>query len=300
MEIDKLQNIAGALQIRAPSHGPRVVIFGGIHGDETSGVHALEALLFDFLAERHVLTKGSLILVRANERALLKGKRYLDYDLNRLFKEEYPDPIDRNSYEFERAQQLKLLLERCEYFLDLHSAPIAQDPFIVAERQPARFFIRLGIPRIITGWGKFAGTSIGGDAENYANNKGAAAATLEAGNHLDSSSIKVAYNALLSMLSLLEMIKQSAKTKSLPVEVYEIYAVQQKEAEDFRYVGTARNFQFIPQGVAYAFQRGEPLTVTKDSFLLIPMRPEETKMGAEVCYLGERVETGNLITSAQP
>ena len=36
------------VRIAADVDGPRVVFFSGIHGNEVSGVHAIEKLLFDF------------------------------------------------------------------------------------------------------------------------------------------------------------------------------------------------------------------------------------------------------------
>ena len=37
------------------------MFFSGIHGNEVSGVHAIEKLLFDFFAGSRVLNRGSLI-----------------------------------------------------------------------------------------------------------------------------------------------------------------------------------------------------------------------------------------------
>jgi len=62
-----------------------------------------------------------------------------------------------------------------------------------------------------------------------------------------------------------------------------------KDFADFRYVGDVSNFQPIKNGAAYAYQNGWPLTVAEDSFLLIPMKPEDTKIGEEVGYLGRKV-----------
>ena len=48
-----------------------------------------------------------------------------------------------------------------------------------------------------------------------------------------------------------------------------------KEFDDFRYAGTVDNFQFFGKGQPFAFQNGQPLTVTEDTYVLIPMKPEE-------------------------
>ena len=290
MKICKDEKIPGTVRVTTDVHGPRAVVFSGVHGDEVSGIHAVEKLLFDLFTAARTLQKGSLTLVRANALAIAAERRYVKHNLNRLYKDSYGPEIDRDSYEFRRAQELKTILESCDYFLDLHSAPIAQEPFIVAEKEAVGFYSKLGIPKIMIGWNKFSSASIGGDGENYANAHCAKAATLESGSHFDKSSNDVAYQAVLSFLSLLGMIAGVQKQTSAPLEIVDVYAVVTKDFDDFRYAGTPGNFKLIRKGDAFAFQNGRPLTVTEDTYLLIPMNPQDTKVREEVCYLGRRVE----------
>jgi predicted deacylase len=70
MIVEKDAQIPGAIRIRGNAGGPRAVLFAGVHGDEVSGVHAIEKLLFDFFVEARELQQGSLTLVRGNEQAL--------------------------------------------------------------------------------------------------------------------------------------------------------------------------------------------------------------------------------------
>ena len=164
--------------------------------------------------------------------------------MNRLFRKDYPPEVDKLSYEFRRAQELKKVLEDCDYFLDLHSAPLAQDPFLVTEQNGLEFYAKLGIRQIMIGWRKFAGGAIGGDAENYARAHGANSATLESGSHFDKRSNDVAYRTTVLLLALLEMIA-SAETRAAPesAEIVDMYTVITKEFNDFRYAGQATNFK---------------------------------------------------------
>ncbi len=289
MIIEKDAKIPSVIRITENARGPRVVMFGGVHGDELSGVHAVEKLFFDLFVGRRKLRQGSLTLARGNEQALAAERRYLKHNLNRLFKEDYGPEIDRTSYEFNRAQELKTVLQNCDYFLDLHSAPIAQEPFVVAEQAAVGFFSKLGIPRIMTGWSKFSSGAIGGDAENYANAYGAKSATLESGSHFEKRSNDVAYQSIVSLLSLLGMIAETEQPAARPLEIVDVYAVVTKEADDFRYAGKVDNFQFIEKGKSFGFQSGRPITVNEDSYLLIPMKPEDTRIHEEVCYLGRKL-----------
>jgi succinylglutamate desuccinylase len=264
-------------------------MFSGVHGDEVSGIHALEKLFFDLFTEKRLLTRGSLTLARGNEQAIAAERRYVKHNLNRMYKEEYGPEIDRESYEYRRAQELKSILRHCDYFLDFHSAPIAQEPFLVAERMAVEFYSRLGIARIMTGWSRFSAGAIGGDGENYANSHGAKSATLESGSHFDKRSNDVAYKAAVSMLCSLDMLKEAETQTPATAELYEMYAVVKKEHADFRYTAAVQNFEHIAKGEAFAFANGAPITVSEDSYLLIPMEPEKTRIGEEVGYLGRKL-----------
>lgn len=287
--ISENADIPGVVRITEGVGEPHVVLFGGIHGDEASGVYAIEKLLFDFLGGARTLTRGSLTLARGNELALAAERRYIRHNMNRLFRHDYGAEIDRTSYEFVRAQELKTVLEHCDYFLDLHSAPVAQEPFMVAERNATDFFATLGIPRIITGWSKFSGGAIGGDAENYANAHGAKSATLESGSHYEKRSIDAAYKAATALLSLLGMIAKTEVPAVSHAEIIDMYAVVTKDFDDFRFAGTVENFQFLKKDDVFAFQNGRPLAVLEDSYLLIPMIPDQTKVSEEICYLGRKL-----------
>jgi len=283
-------SIPGVIHIRANHPGPRVVMFSGTHGDEISGIHALEKLFFDLFTSSRTLLRGSLTLVRVNALAIAAERRYIKYNVNRMFRDEYGPEIDRDAYEYTRVQELKPLMQNCDYFLDLHSAPIAQEPFIVAEQQAAGFYAQLGLPYIIMGWNKFSGGPTGGDGENYANKYGAKAATLESGSHFEKRSDDVAYRTVLSLLSLLGMIDGIEDKASGAAEIIDMYAVVTKEAADFRYAGEVSNFKRFARNDVFAYQNGKPLAVDEDSYLLIPMVPEETKVHEEVCYLGRRLQ----------
>ena len=286
MKIAKDSAISGVVRIASDAAGPRVVMFSGVHGDEISGIHAVEKVFFDFFTGARTLLAGTLTLARANAQAIAAERRYVKHNLNRMFRDEYGAGIDRGAYEYTRAQELKTLLRECDYFLDLHSAPIAQEPFLIAEQHALAFAATLGLPYIIVGWNRFSAGATGGDAENYANAHGAKAATLESGSHFEKRSNDVAYRTVLALLSQLEMIAPVAAGSPRDAQIIDMYAVVTKEADDFRYAGDVANFQRFARSEAFAFQNGKPMTVDEDSILLIPMKPEETKVHEEVCYLG--------------
>ena len=91
-------------------------------------------------------------------------------------------------------------------------------------------------------------------------------------------------------LSLLGMIEGDEKPATARADVFEMHSVVTKDFDDFRYAGEPGNFQFVRKGEPFAYQNGQPMNVREDSYLLIPMKPSETRLHEEVCYLGRKVQ----------
>src|ERR1044072_6413237 len=105
MEIVRDSEIAGVIRVNGQLAGPRAVMFAGIHGDAVSGLHAVEKLVYDLLCGGGKLTRGTLTIARGNALAFREQCRYVKLHMNRLFKDEYEPGIDRDAYEFRRAQE---------------------------------------------------------------------------------------------------------------------------------------------------------------------------------------------------
>lgn len=126
----------------AASSGLRVVVAGGVHGNERIGVEVLDHLRLALLGASPLaavgntlplVSRGDLTLVYGNPRAIRVGKRGSEphADLNRCF------PIDllssegeRASYEEQRAKELAPVLARADLLLDIHSTNKPSEPFV--------------------------------------------------------------------------------------------------------------------------------------------------------------------------
>ena len=75
--------------------GPLVVVLAGVHGNEPAGVKAMERLFGMLEREPHINPdfkfSGRLVGLRGNLRALKRGIRFIDKDLNRIWTD---DTID--------------------------------------------------------------------------------------------------------------------------------------------------------------------------------------------------------------
>lgn len=124
--------------------GPVVVVTAGLHGNEPAGVFAILDLL-DQLKQAQAPFRGKLIGLAGNLQALGRSVRYLDADLNRLWRRDLVDAAfaqeasapNSHCAEYgelrELYQQIKQIMKDEQgpfYFIDLHTTSSASPPFI--------------------------------------------------------------------------------------------------------------------------------------------------------------------------
>lgn len=102
---------------------PELAIVGGIHGDEPCGEHAIKRLVADDPA-----VNQSVRLVLANEAALARNVRFVDEDLNRAF----PGDPEGDTHESRLAAELIRTLRGCTVF-SLHSTQSYAAPFALVD-----------------------------------------------------------------------------------------------------------------------------------------------------------------------
>lgn len=136
------------VRLESNEPGPCVLVVGGIHGDEPSGVHAVQQL-----ARLRPPRRGRLLLLaEGNPAAVAAGTRFTETDMNRAF------PGEKGTAAravFDAAQGVDLVL-------DLHEAgaawPEADVPTLVISPSSAPFALTLlevmrtdGLPFAFTG-----------------------------------------------------------------------------------------------------------------------------------------------------
>jgi len=120
-----------------PGEEPAVTVVGGVHGDEPSGIRAIERVLASEPEFRRRVQ-----FVRANPPALDAGRRYLDTDLNRAF----PGDRDGDARE-ERLAAALLDVVGDTPTLSLHSTHSQPEPMALVSRgQPAAVDVAADLP----------------------------------------------------------------------------------------------------------------------------------------------------------
>ncbi len=121
-------------QFSGPRPGSRVLVLGGVHGNEVTGVMLVERLRADLESGALALAAGTLTLVVGNPRAVELGTRGSEphADLNRSFTAKALDANGPDEYEARRARELAPIIAASDLIIDLHATNKPSDPFAIA------------------------------------------------------------------------------------------------------------------------------------------------------------------------
>ena len=264
--------------------GPRLIVLGGVHGNETCGTAGIERVLSRFDRGELQLRCGQLTMVPvANPLARRLGTREGERNLNRLF-QPTDAPFD---HEARITNLLCPLLAAHDVLLDLHSfqsdgeafamiGPRDNDgplePFARAVEE-GRLALHIGTPRVVEGWLDIYAASLaqraGGAAPDdaalafgwgtneYMRSRGGYGVTLECGQHEDPAAPQVAHDAILSALRLLGMIDAPADAAPPPQPALLRLVSVTDRAHD--------GDQFVREWATFdAVAKGEPIGVRDD------------------------------------
>lgn len=275
--------------------GPVMVVFAGIHGNETAGIHAIDDLASNLIDTRADLN-GTLYSITGNMRALELGVRYVDTDLNRLWE----NGFDRSQYsssgtadhsvEFKESLEIKRAVEWILekhgdeasrfVFVDLHTTSSESCAFILindtlANRELAR---KIPVPQILGFEENIHGTLL-----SYINNIGHLSLGFEAGAHSNEASIERSeafLRLLLHWVGILELSDSEvdASEKKLDIQpdvpdsYYDVkYHKIVEDPEKFEMKRGFHNFDVIKKGTPLARENGELIKAPISGRIFMPL-----------------------------
>ena len=305
-----------SLTYTSPRPGPRLVVVGAVHGNETCGTRAIERAVAEIDAGRLAITAGRLTLVPiANALAYANRRRAGDRNLNRKLV-----PTDTPlEYEDHVANWLCPLLAANEVLLDLHSfnssgvpfvfmGPADNDgplePFAQAAREEA-IALRLGVGRAVDGWlgtyaagvarrrelaSTFPGAALDLDPRygigttEYMRSVGGCAVTLECGRHDDPEAPEVAWRAIVATLAHLGMSGAPDPAPMPDMACLSLCEVVDRLHAGDAFVQAWRSFDPVARGQAIATRNdGGVIEAPFDGFIVFPNPAAEP--GSEWFYL---------------
>jgi len=161
-------------RLRATEPGPTLVVIGGLHGNEPAGLAAATRML-ESLARAGGPARGELVVLAGNRRAMARGVRFVQRDLNRQWTFErlaelraaaanpavVLGPEDREQLELDDALDLVLREARDRVFvIDLHTTSAEGIPFALIgdHLRHRRFALEFPLPLLLGLFGQLGGT----------------------------------------------------------------------------------------------------------------------------------------------
>ncbi|SFP85639.1 Predicted deacylase [Variovorax sp. 770b2] len=269
--------------------GPRLLVVGGVHGDETCGTAGIARILAEFDAGTLQLQRGELTLVPvANPLARRRLQREGERNLNRLFRPTEA-PAD---YEARITNRLAPVIARHEVLLDLHSFQSEGEAFaMIGPRdntgtlepfarsyEEGQLALHIGTPIVVEGWldiyaaglaqraggapAEEAALDFGRGTNEYIRSCGGYGVTLECGQHQDPEAPEVAWRAIRRTLALLGMAPLPAGLPAASAEprLLRLASVTDRLHEEDSFVRDWATFDEV--------QRGEPIGMRHDGTLL--------------------------------
>lgn len=306
----KVDRIIGKIQGAKP--GPTVVFFGGIHGNETSGVFALKDV---FTSIGCANVKGTIYGIAGNLKALKKHVRYVKYDLNRLWTkqqiQQIKDKTVLNAEEAELIELFNLLNEILEtnkppfYFVDLHTTSSKTLPFITINDAliNRKFSKQFPVP-IVLGIEEY----LNGPLLSYINQKGYVSLGFESGQHDDLSAITnsvvfiyltLVYSGVLeedaveNFQKYYKQLKQQANFTDDIFEVVHLHRIHR--GERFEMLNGFKSFEAIKRGAPVALSNSVEIASPYTGNIFMPLYQ---KKGAEGFFIIKPIKPFFLKLSA--
>jgi hypothetical protein len=283
-------------KIKGTKPGPTLVFFGGIHGNEPSGVFALNEVFSRLDKER---LNGSVYAISGNIKALQTRQRFIDADLNRIWtKEEIKglnNGVSKNKEEKERQVLYDLvwgIINKEEgpfYFIDLHTTSSQTLPFItINDALINRRFSKLFPVPIVLGIEEY----LDGPLLSYVNELGYVSLGFESGQHDERDAItnSVAFiNLTLGFTGALpeseipkfeDYYQALEKAANKTHTIYEIIHLHKiLNGEKFKMKSGFKSFQDIEKGEKIAYSDDQLVNSEYNAKIFMPLYQDKGKEG---------------------
>lgn len=273
-------------QFSGPRPGPRVLVLGGVHGNEVTGVMLVERLRADLESGALALAAGTLTLVVGNPRAVELGTRGSEphADLNRSFTAKALDANGPDEYEARRARELAPIIAASDFIIDLHATNKPSDPFAIAivdtpeRRELCALFPcdkLLLVPDEV----------IGGTTAGYAEAHGSIGVCFEsgwAGDLTRVDAMRVSVEALLARVGVLD----ARPSTVYPQAVYALTEAILLTDRGFAFAPSRgeRSFEPFSEGDLIGAHGETELCAPYDGVLMFPKIPELWKVRSPVAF----------------
>lgn len=272
--------------------GDTVVFIGGIHGNETAGIGALNRV-FDHLKLNKPELKGRAVALVGNLEATRLGQRYVYKDMNRIWTREILDDLhygrlDTRHTEYAELVQmygeLQKIIETTKgrlYIIDLHTTSSPTIPFIVTNKTENCIAFTREFPMpVVSGLSGF----LDGTLLAYMNDLGHTALAYEGGQHKSFQSMirheSFVWLCLYKTGLLPDMdqhlvdfhqniLEEELVTRNNHFKLISRYRI--KEGEDFKMNPGYTNFQKVHEGEELAVNQHGSICSPYNGYIFMPL-----------------------------
>ncbi len=239
------------------------MIVGGVHGDDPAGVAAIEQLRASSRPSPPI--RGRLLTVIANRSAVRRGRRAIDFDLNRAF-----GSAEAHGHEAAVAKILAPELARADFVLDLHSTSSSGPVFAAGAHTTRHVELcrSLGVGLYSFGWSEpRAHTMLVDEADRC----GAIGILVECGQHGAPDTVETALRCSRSALSALGMTRSAGGEPAAPMpRIARVGEIVKATRGTFRLLAKYRNFDQVRKGEMVGMDGDRPWKAPADFLIMIP------------------------------
>ncbi len=283
-------DVPRVLGAAGPAGGPVLICIGGLHGNEPSGVLALQRLFHDLDEDSRGLC-GRIIGLTGNRRALACGQRFVDIDLNRAWtyeriervceKREIVESEDKELRSLDKALHDAIHGSNQPFVFDLHSTSGDGPAFVTFDdtlRNRALAF-EIPAPHVLGLEEELAGTLLG-----YLNTKGITAVGFESGQHQDPKSVDRALAAIWISMETAGVLEKGTRPEVARARAYlasesaglpEVVEVRHREpveeGDGFVMDPGYASFQPVAEGEHLARRGEEDVHADRSGLILMPL-----------------------------
>jgi succinylglutamate desuccinylase len=283
-------------QISGDVPGTHMVVLGGVHGDEVTGIGCVKSLHDMFASDQKKLKCGKLTLILGNEEAIKIGKRGTspEHNLNRMFSDQHLAGPVLDFYESRRAHELAPVLRSADISIDVHSTSVPTVPFLPCAFSPRhekiyRWFdanIVLADPDFILG-----GTR--STTDEYVDHCGGIGICFETGYAKDTSRLPAVIDGILNILADQKMIEPSGHLEP-HWPTYSVYQLTKKIVltdAGFSFVKDfPQSFQEVKKGELIGYHGRIPEMAPEDGVIAFPRAPDQWIAGHDIFFLARKIK----------
>ena len=274
--------------------GPLMVFIAGIHGNELSGIQALQQI-FKSLEYFKPSMNGRVVCLAANIEAIREEKRFIDQDMNRIW---LSDEQDKKVNEFTERDELINTISQIRnpededvYFFDLHSTSAETTPFVMISDtlRNRHMAMHIGVPVVLGLLEHLHGmlidaTSLSGiptilfqggkegDPETIEHHIALVWKVLKLKSQLDTSEISGSSEIIEKLTP-----SNSGKLNSAFYEISDLYSFP--TGDEFAMNGGFHNFQKVTKGEELAVCNGDKIRAPCKGLIFMPTYQKQGNEG---------------------